>query len=121
MRWLIFEKQIGTEKVILFRLPFLQAILKEKDFGGLMKDVSSLTHSPGLGAATKKLAALLRLSSFALQDIQQQLLELPACTTPGSPERNRTRCSIPIFARGSKLVSSQDMVETLEIFATCTW
>jgi len=53
-------------QAILFRLPWLQAMLREKGLAGLIKDLSSLTDHPALAAATKKLTAVLRLSSSAL-------------------------------------------------------
>ena len=53
-------------KAILFRLPLLQTMLTEKGFGALIKDILSLTANPTLAAATKKLVAVLRLSSSAL-------------------------------------------------------
>ena len=56
----------GNIKQILFRLPWLQAVLKEKGLGGLVKDLISITGNPSLAAATNKLAAVLRLSSSAL-------------------------------------------------------
>eukprot|EP01036_Dinobryon_divergens_P033781 gene33781-biopygen26749 len=53
-------------QTILFRLPWLQAMLREKGLAGLIKDLSSLRDHPALAAATKKLTAVLRLSSSAL-------------------------------------------------------
>ena len=50
----------------LFRLPWLQAILSEKGLAGLMKDLLSLRDHPTLAAPSKKLTAVLRLSSSAL-------------------------------------------------------
>eukprot|EP01036_Dinobryon_divergens_P031418 gene31418-biopygen25115 len=57
-------------EAILFRLPWLQAMLREKGLGALIKDILSLTmdHSI-LGTAAKNLVAVLRLSSSALLGI----------------------------------------------------
>ena len=53
-------------QTILFRLPWLQAMLREKGLGALIKDILSLAAHPSLAAAAKKLVAVLRLSSSAL-------------------------------------------------------
>ena len=53
-------------QTILFRLPWLQAMLREKGLGALIKDILSLAAHPFLAAAAKKLVAVLRLSSYAL-------------------------------------------------------
>jgi hypothetical protein len=53
-------------QAILFRLPWLQTMLREKGLAGLIKDLLSLQYHPALVTATKKLTALLRLSNSAL-------------------------------------------------------
>ena len=53
-------------QAIIFRLSWLQAMLREKGLTGLIKDMLSLRDHPTLAAAKKKLVAVLRLSSSAL-------------------------------------------------------
>ena len=59
--------RIDEIEVILFRLPWLQGMLKEKGLGALMKDMMSLMAIPSLVIIVKKLISVLRLSSSALR------------------------------------------------------